>query len=75
MSLGVQSNEQEVQNLRVENAALRDENLKLQRRIVKIETTLTSAKDKIRAVQELVAISEFTDAELETREAANAKDT
>ena len=66
---------QEVQKLRVENAALNQENLKLERRIVRLEAALTSAKHRIRALQERIPIPELTDRELEAVLAVDAKNT
>ncbi len=56
-----------VQKLRLENAALKQENLKLQRRIVTLEAQMTSARHKIIALQERVPVSKLTDEELEER--------
>ncbi len=56
-----------IQNLRNVNAALREENLKLERRIVALEAQMISARNKIVALHERIPPSKLTDDELKEK--------
>ena len=56
-----------IEKLRVENASLNQENLKLQRRIITLETQIASGLNKIIALKVRLPLSKLTDEELKER--------